>query len=201
MTRGASPGRQPTPKRPAHANSEAEARHREIDRMMMRHALTLARRAAAAGEAPIGAVVYRGEVVLGEGWNERESAADPTGHAEILAMRRAALRIGSWRLDRCSLAVTLEPCPMCAGAMLNARLPRVVYGADDPKMGCVRSLYALLEDARFNHRVEVSAGVMAEACGEVLSTFFRARRGRSRPLKPRPSTGVGPGRRDGDASR
>jgi len=146
------------------------------DTAMMRRALELAATAATAGEVPVGAVVYRGEQVIAEAHNQREEADDPAGHAELLALRAAAKLLGSWRLDGCTLAVTLEPCPMCAGAMLNARLPRLVYGATDPKMGAVHTLYQLLSDARFNHRVEVIPGVLADECGEVLRRFFRARR-------------------------
>jgi tRNA(adenine34) deaminase len=162
----------------------------EIDLRMMGRALARARRAAAAGEVPVGAVVYRGEEVLAEAFNQRELAQDPTGHAEMLAIREAARRLGSWRLSGCTLAVTLEPCPMCAGAMLNARLPRLVYGAADPKMGCVDTLYRLCDDARFNHRAMVVRGVLAEECGRVLKDFFRDRRGTLKPPKPG-SAGLG----------
>ncbi len=147
-----------------------------LDGMMMRRAVDLARQAAAIGEVPVGAVVYRGRRILGEGHNRRESQHDPTAHAEMIALRRAAAAIGSWRLNGCRLAVTLEPCPMCAGAIVNARLDRVIYGAADPKMGAVDTLYHLLSDVRFNHRCEVSAGVMAEDCARVLREFFRRRR-------------------------
>lgn len=154
---------------------------------MMRRALALAEQAAALGEVPVGAVVYQPDGrVLAEAHNRRELDQDPTAHAEMLALREAARALGSWRLDGCSLAVTLEPCPMCAGAMVNARLPRLVYGADDPKMGCVRTLHALCTEPRFNHRLEVVAGVLAEDCGRVLKQFFAARRGTVKPPKPRP---------------
>jgi len=124
----------------------------------------------------VGAVVYEGQRVLAEAHNRRESDRDPTAHAEIVALRLAASARGSWRLEGCSIAVTLEPCPMCAGALVNARVARLVYGADDPKMGCVRTLHTLCTDRRFNHRLEVRAGVLAEECGQVLSSFFRERR-------------------------
>jgi tRNA(adenine34) deaminase len=149
-----------------------------LDIAMMRRALAQAALAATAGEVPVGAVVYQGERVLAEAHNERETANDPTGHAEMLALRAAAKALGSWRLEDCVLAVTLEPCPMCAGAMVNARLPRLVYGATDPKMGCVDTLYQLCGDKRFNHRVEVTRGVLAEECGEILKRFFQDRRPR-----------------------
>jgi tRNA(adenine34) deaminase len=156
----------------------------DLDVRMMRRALDQARLAADKGEVPVGAVIYRGDQVLAEAHNERELAQDPTGHAEMIAMRAAAKRLGSWRLDGCSLAVTLEPCPMCAGAMVNARLPRLVYGAADPKMGCVDTLYQLCCEPRFNHRLVVVRGVLAEECGAVLKDFFRERRGAVKPQKP-----------------
>lgn len=152
---------------------------------MMRRALKLAHQAAAIGEVPVGAVVYRGNDVLAEAFNRREHDADPTAHAEILALRAAAARVGTWRLDGCGLAVTLEPCPMCAGALVNSRIDTVVYGCTDPKMGCVDTLHTLCSDARFNHRVTVRAGVLAEECAQVLRDFFQQRRGGDKPPKPR----------------
>ncbi len=152
----------------------------------MRLALEWAARAAAMHEVPVGAVVYRDDQVLAAAHNRREVDADPVAHAEILAMREAAAKLGTWRLDACGLAVTLEPCPMCAGAMVNARLGELVYGAADPKMGCVDTLYQLCTDPRFNHRVTVRRGVMAEASAELLRAFFRERRGPDKPVKPRP---------------
>jgi tRNA(adenine34) deaminase len=140
----------------------------------MELALEQARAAAAEGEVPIGALVVRREdgVVLASAHNRRELDQDPTAHAEILALREAARRLGSWRLEGCALVVTLEPCPMCAGAIVNARIEELVYGADDPKAGAVRTLYALCEDARLNHRLEVVPGVLAEACAAELRSFF-----------------------------
>lgn len=152
---------------------------------MMRRALDLAWRAAECGEVPVGAVVCRGELVLGRGFNQRESRSDPTAHAEMLALREAAARIGSWRLTGCTMVVTLEPCPMCAGALVNARVDEVVYGAADPKMGSVDSLHHLCTDPRFNHRVRVVGGILAEPCAQVLQRFFAERRGPSSPPKPR----------------
>ncbi len=143
---------------------------------MMRLALRQAEAAARTGEVPVGAVVYRDGRVLAEGHNQRETKADPTAHAEIVALRDAARVVGSWRLDGCSIAVTLEPCPMCAGALVNARIERLVYGAADPKMGCVDTLYRICTDARFNHRLVVTAGVLADECGKILSEFFASRR-------------------------
>jgi len=148
------------------------------DLAMMRRALDLARAAAESGEAPIGAVVYETQTgrVLGEAANTREHANDPTGHAELIAIRAAAEAIGDWRLNDCTLVVTLEPCAMCAGAIVNARIGRLVYGADDPKAGATHSLYRLTEDERLNHRVTPIRGVLAEESGELLREFFRARR-------------------------
>ncbi len=145
----------------------------------MRLALALAREAAGAGEAPIGAVVYETGTgrVLGEGRNRREADRDPSAHAEHIAVLAACREIGDWRLNHCSLAVTLEPCPMCAGLIVNARVGRVVFGASDPKAGAVRSLYRLLEDDRLNHRCEVVAGVMGGEAGDLLTSFFRSLRG------------------------
>lgn len=153
----------------------------------MRRALDLAWRAAECGEVPVGAIVCRDEYVLGRGFNQRESRSDPTAHAEMLALREAAMRVGSWRLDGCTMVVTLEPCPMCAGALVNARVASLLYGASDPKMGCVDSLHQLCTDIRFNHRLRVVSGVMAEECAAVLQRFFAQRRGDDAPKKPRPN--------------
>ena len=147
----------------------------ETDVAMMRRALDLARAAGEAGEVPIGAVVYRtatGEV-LGEGANAREGANDPAGHAELIAIRHACARAGDWRLNDCTLAVTLEPCPRCAGLIVNARLGRVVLGAMDPKAGAVGSLYRIADDPRLNHRARIVAGVLGDECGHMLASFFR----------------------------
>lgn len=155
------------------------------DLAMMRRALALAHTAAALGEVPVGAVVYENDLVLGEAHNRRELDRDPTAHAEMLALRQAAQALGSWRLENCSLAVTLEPCPMCAGALVNSRVARLIYGATDPKMGSVDTLFHLCTESRFNHRVTVISGVMADACGQILREFFRLRRGEEKPPKPR----------------
>jgi len=145
----------------------------------MARALQLARAAAALGEVPIGAVVYRlGDgVVIGEGHNRRESDSDPTAHAEVLAIKAAAAAQGDWRLEGCGLAVTLEPCPMCAGAVVNARLERLVFGAADPKAGACGTLMRLTEDPRLNHRVTPVGGLMAEESAALLRDFFRGLRG------------------------
>ncbi|MFM1902770.1 MAG: tRNA-specific adenosine deaminase [Planctomycetota bacterium] len=143
----------------------------------MRLALDEARAAAAEDEVPVGAVVVAGGRVVGCGHNQREQLADPTAHAEMIAITQAAAALGSWRLEDCTLYVTLEPCPMCAGAILQARVPRVVWGAADPKAGAVESLYRLFEDSRLNHRVEHVGHVLADECGRLLSEFFRGKRG------------------------
>ena len=146
------------------------------DAAMMRLALGQAERCLEHDDVPIGAVVSRdGEVIAAAG-NERELAGDPTAHAEILALRAAAGAVGSWRLEGCTLTVTLEPCAMCAGATVLARVDRVVFGAADPKAGFVGSLGDLVRDDRLNHRAEVTGGVLAEECGALLRTFFRERR-------------------------
>jgi tRNA(adenine34) deaminase len=148
----------------------------EIDLAMMRRAIDLGRQAAALGEVPVGAVVYKGSEIIAEAYNLRESASDPTGHAELLAISAAGKKLGEWRLTDCSLAVTLEPCPMCAGAMVNARLGRVIYGATDPKAGACHTLYRIPTDTRLNHRVEMIGGVLADECGQLLKDFFKQRR-------------------------
>jgi tRNA(adenine34) deaminase len=143
----------------------------------MRTALLEAAGAAETGEVPVGAVVLGPDgAQLAAARNDREAAADPTGHAEVLALRAAASALGTWRLTGCTLVVTLEPCTMCAGALVLARVERVVYGAPDPKAGAVGSLWDVVRDRRLNHRPEVVAGVLGTDCGEVLRTFFADRR-------------------------
>lgn len=148
------------------------------DQELMLQAITQAQAALQMDEVPIGCVIWHRptQAIIGRGHNRRIVDKDPTGHAEILAIREAANRLGDWRLTDCTLAVTLEPCPMCAGAIVNARIPRLVYGCDDPKAGAVKSLYSIGLDARLNHRVEVSAGVLWEQCAALLSDFFKAKR-------------------------
>jgi tRNA(adenine34) deaminase len=147
-----------------------------FDLDMMKHALELAAEAAARGEVPVGAVVYRGQEIIAEGMNMREETGDPTAHAELLAISRAGQRLGAWRLNDCSMAVTLEPCPMCAGAMVNARLGRCLYGAKDPKAGACHTLYGIPTDERLNHEVCVVGGVMEDEGGRILTDFFKCRR-------------------------
>jgi tRNA(adenine34) deaminase len=146
------------------------------DAAFMRLALEEARRCAEWGDVPIGCVVVRDGEVLASAGNQREGAQDPTAHAEIVAIRHAAAVVGSWRLEGCTLYVTLEPCAMCAGAIVHSRLDRVVFGAGDPKAGFAGSLGNLVQDERLNHRVELTAGVLADECGELLRGFFRDRR-------------------------
>jgi tRNA(adenine34) deaminase len=148
----------------------------DADRALMALALEEARAAAEAGDVPVGAVVARGEEVLSRSGNAREQAQDPTAHAEILALRRAAVMVGSWHLEGCTLYVTLEPCAMCAGALVLARIDRLVYGAADPKAGFAGSLADLTRDPRLNHVVEVETGVLEAETSEVLREFFRQRR-------------------------
>ena len=144
----------------------------------MTEAIALAREAMALGEVPIGCVVVNDATgqVIGRGYNRRETDHDPTAHAEIIALREAGRALGHWRLVDCTLVVTLEPCPMCAGAIVNARVPRLVYGCDDPKAGAVRTLFRVCTDDRLNHRVDVTPGVMADECAELLRSFFRRQR-------------------------
>lgn len=144
----------------------------------MRQALVEARAAAGRGEVPVGAVVVREGTIVGRGHNLRESTDDPLAHAELLAIAEAARTTGHWRLIGCTLYVTLEPCAMCAGALVNSRVERLVYGARDPKAGFVGSLGDLVRDPRLNHRLEVSEGVLAEECGKLLAGFFAGLRAR-----------------------
>ncbi|MEN1681167.1 MAG: tRNA adenosine(34) deaminase TadA [Planctomycetota bacterium] len=148
----------------------------ESDRHAMRQALAEAEQAAAAGEVPVGAVIVHAGAVVAAAHNQREMLRDPTAHAEMIAITQASESLGRWRLEGCTLYVTLEPCPMCAGAIVQARIPRVVYGATDPKAGAAESLYEVLTDPRLNHRCEVTVGVMADECGAILKRFFAARR-------------------------
>jgi len=150
----------------------------EDDIKYMKMALAEARKAYQRAEVPIGAVVVCNDQVVGRGFNLREQTQDPTSHAEMIALREAAANEASWRLEDCQLYVTLEPCPMCAGAILQSRIKRLVYGASDPKAGAVKSLYQLLDDDRFNHQVEVEAGIMEAESAQLLKDFFRELRQR-----------------------
>ncbi len=139
----------------------------------MGEALAEARKAALIGEVPIGAVIVKEDQVIGRGFNRREIDKDPTAHAEIFAIKNAAQFLGGWRLTGCEIYVTIEPCPMCAGAIVMARLDRLVYGSQDKKAGAVDSLYGIPTDSRLNHRVEVHSGVRAEECSAIISEFFK----------------------------
>lgn len=148
----------------------------DADRFWMAQALELARGAAAVDEVPVGAIIVRNAEVIGAAANQRESLRDPTAHAEMIAITQAAAAVEDWRLPDTTLYVTLEPCVMCAGAILQARIPRVVYGATDLKAGAAASLFQLLSDPRLNHRCALTAGVLAEPCGRILTDFFESKR-------------------------
>jgi tRNA(adenine34) deaminase len=146
--------------------------HEQYMRLAYREAET----AFAEDEVPVGAVIVHQDRVIGRAHNQREQLRDPTAHAEMVAITQAAAALGSWRLEDCVLYVTLEPCPMCAGAIVQARIPTVVYGATDPKAGAVQSLFTMLNDDRLNHRCEVLPDVMGQECGDILTRFFRRQR-------------------------
>ncbi|MBI3935143.1 MAG: tRNA adenosine(34) deaminase TadA [Acidobacteria bacterium] len=146
------------------------------DAYFMRAALEEARRAEAAGEVPVGAVIVLGEEMIGVGQNCNVRDLDPTAHAEVVAMRQAAARLENYRLTGTTLYVTVEPCAMCAGAAVLARIARLVYGCDDPKAGAVHSLYQITDDARLNHRIEITSGILADECSALLRTFFEKKR-------------------------
>lgn len=146
----------------------------------MQLALDEAKKAAELGEVPIGAIIVHNDEVIARAHNLRETTQNAVTHAELMAIQQACTQIGSWRLENTTLYVTLEPCPMCAGAILQSRIPRVVYGARDVKAGCVDSLYHLLNDNRFNHECEVVEGVLADQCGQILTDFFKTLRQRKK---------------------
>ena len=146
------------------------------DDSWMEAALREAAKAEAAGEVPVGAVVVCEGRIVGRGWNRNLADSDPTAHAEIVALRETARALGNHRLGECEMFVTIEPCAMCAGALVHARLKRLVYGADDPKAGAVRSALQVLNHPRLNHQMEVTSGVLAGRCGELMQAFFRSRR-------------------------
>ena len=153
-------------------DSEITASHQHF----MRAALREAEQALAEDEVPIGAVIVRGERLIAAAHNQREQLHDPTAHAEMIAITQAAEAVGDWRLEDCLLYVTLEPCPMCAGAIIQARIPWVIYGAADPKAGAVHTLYRLLDDPRLNHRCQTTPGILAADCGALLTLFFQEKR-------------------------
>ena len=162
----------------AHSPSGISVLHPD-DPSYMRLALREAERAFEAGEVPVGALVVHKGRVIGKGFNQRETLEDPTAHAEMLAITAAAQELGHWRLEDCTLYVTLEPCPMCAGAIVNARIARVVFGASDPKAGACGTLMNVIQDSRLNHRAELVSGVLAEETGAILKEFFRTKRKRA----------------------
>lgn len=147
-----------------------------MDDHFMRLALQQAQQAQIEDEVPVGAIILNQDRIIAAAYNQREQLHDPTAHAEMIAITQAAEAIGDWRLEHCTMYVTLEPCPMCAGAIIQSRIPRVVFGATDPKAGAVTSLYSLLNDSRLNHTVQVTGGVLAEDCGRILTEFFRSKR-------------------------
>ncbi len=155
----------------------------EKDQYYMQLAIEEAKKAEQLGEVPIGAVIVHEDQVIARAHNLREATQNAASHAELSAIQEANAAIGSWRLENTTLYVTLEPCPMCAGAILQSRIPRVVYGAKDPKGGCVHSLYELLNDSRFNHEADVTEGILADECGELLTNFFRVLRERKKTEK------------------
>ncbi|MHC4194951.1 MAG: tRNA adenosine(34) deaminase TadA [Planctomycetota bacterium] len=149
---------------------------RETDERFMRVAIESAKIAEDNGDVPIGAVVIHEGQIIAKAYNQRELLNDPTAHAEIIALTQAAAALESWRLHDCTMYVTLEPCPMCAGALVLARMDRLVYGCDDPKTGACRSLYNIVQDERLNHRLDVTSGVLEEECSKLLQDFFQFRR-------------------------
>jgi tRNA(adenine34) deaminase len=154
-----------------------------LDQDFMRQAMVEADAAARIGEVPVGALVVRDDIVIGLGYNLRETSNDPTTHAEMIAIRQAAAHIGHWRLLDCTLYVTLEPCVMCMGAIILSRIPRLVYGCRDQRVGAVGSIYDFSQDDRFNHRVEVTEGVLGEECSAQLSGFFQQLRARKKAAR------------------
>jgi tRNA(adenine34) deaminase len=146
------------------------------DEQFMRRALQLAEQAATVGEVPVGALVVANGEVIGEGYNQPISSCDPTGHAEIIAMRNAATALGNYRLSGCDLYVTIEPCTMCVGAMIHGRIGRIVFGAAEPRAGALESQLKLMDSSHFNHSIEWQGGVLAQECGAIISDFFRAKR-------------------------
>jgi tRNA(adenine34) deaminase len=150
------------------------------DEFWMEEALRAAQRALEAGEVPVGAVVVHAGEIIGRGWNRNITDSDPTAHAEIIALRQAGSKLGNYRLEDCELFATIEPCAMCAGALVHARIKRLVYGADDPKAGAIRSVMEVLNHPQLNHRIDVRGGVLGGRCAELLQSFFRGRRAEGR---------------------
>ncbi len=160
----------------AEMNDRSNLESLELDQFWMQRALELAQHASDEGEVPVGAVLVRDDEVIGEGWNRPIVSHDPTAHAEISALRAAAQHIGNYRLLNTTLYVTLEPCVMCTGALIHARVKRLVFGAHEPRTGAVESVFTILQDPRQNHRVEVTGGVLQQECAELVKAFFKSRR-------------------------
>jgi tRNA(adenine34) deaminase len=167
---------QPSNGQPGNDRPSTTSDELRMDELWMEEALRSAQRALEVDEVPVGAVVVCGGRIVGRGWNRNIADSDPTAHAEIVALREAGAALGNHRLAECDLFVTIEPCAMCAGAMVHARIKRLIYGADDPKAGAVQSVMQVLNHPKLNHRVEVRGGVLAGRCAEVLQEFFRTRR-------------------------
>jgi tRNA(adenine34) deaminase len=146
------------------------------DEYFMQLAIEAAKIAEDNGDVPIGAVIVKNDKIIAKAYNQREQLQDPTAHAEIIALTQAAAAVENWHLDGCTIYVTLEPCPMCAGALVLSRIDRLVYGCDDPKSGAVKSLYNIVTDDRLNHRLEVTSGILADECAKLLQDFFKSRR-------------------------
>jgi tRNA(adenine34) deaminase len=149
------------------------------DDEFMRRAMVLAEQAAAVGEVPVGALVVKDGEIIAEGYNQPITSCDPTGHAEIIAMRNACAALGNYRLSGCDLYVTIEPCTMCVGAMIHGRIGRIVFGAPEPRAGALQSQLRLMDENHYNHSIEWQGGVLAEECGEIISSFFRRKRAKS----------------------
>ena len=156
---------------------------KQTDEQFMKTAIEQAKIAEENGDVPIGAVIVYKNQIIAKAYNQRQQLNDPTAHAEIIALTQAAAFVQNWRLNGCTIYVTLEPCPMCAGALVLARLDRLVYGCDDPKSGACGSIYNIVADERLNHRLQVTAGVLAEECGAQLQSFFQKRRNEKTELK------------------
>jgi len=154
-----------------------------VEEDFMSRALGLAQQAAAVGEVPVGAVVVKDGEVIGEGYNQPITSCDPTGHAEIIALRNAATALGNYRLSGCDLYVTIEPCTMCVGAMVHARIGKIIFGAREPRAGALESQLQLMDESHYNHSIDWQGGVLAEECGAIMSDFFRAKRAAEKALK------------------
>jgi tRNA(adenine34) deaminase len=154
-----------------------------LEEKFMRRALALAEQAAAVGEVPVGALVVKDGLVIGEGYNQPITSCDPTGHAEIIALRDAAKTLGNYRLSGCDLYVTIEPCTMCVGAMIHARIGKIIFGAKEPRAGALESQLRLLDESHYNHSIDWLGAVLAEECGAIMSGFFRAKRAAEKALK------------------